>query len=52
MSRVDGGYCEVLLEWVIAWDVTTRGRLILEMFFSYEMPKRKDSGESNLKKAY
>ena len=50
MSRVDCGYCEVMLEWVISWDAITRGRLILEMLFSYEMSKQKGSNERHLQK--
>ncbi|XP_028406945.1 spatacsin-like [Dendronephthya gigantea] len=31
ISRVSGGYAEVLLDWVIAWDTVTRERILLEM---------------------
>ncbi|CAB4021386.1 spatacsin-like isoform X2, partial [Paramuricea clavata] len=31
ISRVAGGYCEVLLDWIISWDTNTRERILLEM---------------------
>ena len=30
VSGVSGGYCEILLDWVIEWDQETRERILFE----------------------